>query len=141
MCVLNNCLTAWLLYNTCKVLDLSRTQLGTEDAPSVLPEWLAQLKNLETLCLPFCHLKTLPLVLQQLPKLKQLQIPLIDLEEGYKKVWGMRCYTNLEEGVFDSLGIEWFRDLLPKVEININVEILEEQSEEWEEGEEVNLAT
>lgn len=95
-------------------LDLSRTQLGSVEQPATLPEWLRNFQKLETLYLPFCHLKELPIILQALPKLQYLQIPMLNLEYEGKRVWGIWCHTT---DSFEELGLEWFQRLLPNAKV------------------------
>lgn len=117
-----------------KYLDLGRTLLGTPENPSEIPQWLVKLQSLEVLYLPFAHLGQLPNILQQLSSLQQLYIPQIELSEAEETVWGIRYY---DEGKFIELDDEWFRKRLPKCEIHIYEETIDEENTEWEDDTEI----
>ena len=110
-------------------LDLGRTLLGTPEQPAEIPHWLPKLQALQTLYLPFAHLKELPLVLQKLPDLKKLYIPQIYLSESDKKVWGIRYYLGGQLIILDQ---DWFQQYFPECEIEVYEETIEEENTEWE---------
>ncbi|OJJ20357.1 hypothetical protein BKI52_18000 [marine bacterium AO1-C] len=112
-------------------LDLGRTLLGTPEEPAEIPHWLPKLQSLQTLYLPFAHLKQLPLILQKLPALKKLYIPQIYLSESDKTVWGIRHY---QANKFIELDQEWFQGCLPACVIEVYKETIEEENTEWESG-------
>lgn len=114
-------------------LDLRRTQLGTAENPALFPDWLAELKQLKTLYLPFGHWQNLPEILVELPRLKQLFIPLIAV--GSKKNWGIRYYSN---NSYISLTPTLFKYLLPDGEIQVYQETIYTSHSIWHIDEETN---
>ena len=100
-----------------------RDRLGTIEQPTVLPDWLGELKNLQRISLPFCHLKKLPMILEELPVLQFVEIPRVISEYDDVKAWGIRYY---EGKTSIGLGLSWFKKYLPHVTITSKEEEVEE---------------
>lgn len=109
-------------------LDLRRTQLGTVANLGLFPDWLAELKQLTTLYLPLAILRSLPEVLAKLPRLKQLFVPNIYLEDDEKEVWGMYHYTSAS---LNAITLQWFEELLPDCKVETYQETVHESNTVW----------